>query len=468
MTINMLPDIALLAIFDYLAGRRRWHTLVHVCQKWRNLVFESPRRLNLRLCCTASTPVKETLDVWPPLLPIVVIWIDDDYSDAWSMDNIIAALEQNHRICTIELINLSGSELETFSAAMQQPFPALTRLRLEPDDQPPPEIPASILGGSAPSLQELYLSCTSFPGLPNLLLSATHLVRFDFRFIPDSGYISPEAMVTGLSTLSRLENLWIEFGSPQYFPDRKSIPLPTRALLPALTEFRFEGVSDYLEDLVAWIDAPLLNYLRMSFFHQPIIDTPQLAQFISRTPNFKAHNNAYVGISRPEITITFPQTFDGALKLRILCSQLDEQLSSLAQVCSTSFSILQAFVPAVEHLYILDYWNWNWEDSIENSQWLELFHSFTAVKGLYVAQRFAPRIAPALHELAGDGVTEVFPALQTIFLEEPLPSGPVLKDIVQFSATRHLAGHPIAISRWARKEYDFSYESDAEIDGVFD
>ena len=93
----------------------------------------------------------------------------------------------------------------------------------------------------------------------------------------------------------------------------------------------------------------------------------------------------------------------------------------------------------------------HWQDDIENSQWLELLHPFTAVKDLYISQEFTPRIAPALQELVGERVTEVLPALQTLFLEEPLPSGPVQETIGQFVAARQLAGHPIAVSRWERK-----------------
>jgi hypothetical protein len=48
-----------------------WHTLVHVCRRWRDLVFASPRRLNLRLLCRKDTPVREMLDIWPAL-PIVI------------------------------------------------------------------------------------------------------------------------------------------------------------------------------------------------------------------------------------------------------------------------------------------------------------------------------------------------------------------------------------------------------------
>ena len=76
--VDTLPNLILLEIFDlYLFEQmgERWHTMVHVCQKWRNVVFGSPHRLDLRLICTARTPVRKTLDVWP-LLPIVVLGFD--------------------------------------------------------------------------------------------------------------------------------------------------------------------------------------------------------------------------------------------------------------------------------------------------------------------------------------------------------------------------------------------------------
>ena len=69
-------------------------TLAHVCRRWRSIVFQSPRRLNLRLLCTSKTPVRDTLDIWPPL-PLIISdlygILDDEPS---SVDNI------NHHRCT--------------------------------------------------------------------------------------------------------------------------------------------------------------------------------------------------------------------------------------------------------------------------------------------------------------------------------------------------------------------------------
>jgi len=59
-----------------------------------------------------------------------------------------------------------------------------------------------------------------------------------------------------------------------------------------------------------------------------------------------------------------------------------------------------------------------------------------------------PSIAPALQELVGERVTEVLPALQSLFLRGSHPSGPVRKAIRKFVTARQLAGHPIIVSRW--------------------
>ncbi len=107
VTIDVLPDVALLEIFDCYVNQVRkgaseiqaWHTLVHVCRKWRSVVFGSPLRLDLRLLCTQKTRVREMLGVWPPL-PIVV-W--QNWEPSWGIDNIMAALEHNDRVCKISL-----------------------------------------------------------------------------------------------------------------------------------------------------------------------------------------------------------------------------------------------------------------------------------------------------------------------------------------------------------------------------
>ena len=467
VTIDTLPDVALLELFDFYVGEAQilqrghevkkeieaWNTLVHVCRKWRIVVFGSPHRLDLRLHCSTGTPVRKLLDVWP-LLPLV---IRGGGGEKWGMNNIAAALEHNNRTRMIDLWRVSRSQMEEVLAAMQQPFPVLTSLSLQAREGTVPVIPASFLGGSAPRLQHLFLRHISFPGLPKLLLSATHLAHLFLSEIPYIGYPSPESMVNGLSLLTRLKTLTIRFNSPRCRPDRRTRrpPLLTRILLPVLTRLQFSGVCEYLEDLVARIDAPLLHKLEITFFNQLIFDTLQLTQFISRAPEFKSCDQAHVHFFHSYFSITFkapsPQTFYRELVLEILCCHPDWQLSSLAQVCSSLLP--QALIPMAK-LYIDDemlllFWK---EDDFESSQWLEFLRLFAAVKDLYISQKFVSSIAPALQELVGERVTEVLPALQTLFLEMNDPSGSVEEAIRQFVAARQLANRPVAISRWERSQ----------------
>jgi hypothetical protein len=144
------------------------------------------------------------LHIWP-LLPIVLLVAR---YEMWDADEIIAVLEHNDRICQIQSHGFPRSLFETAFAATQHPFPALTQLVIRAGDTAP-ILPDSFLGGSAPQLQTLHLHGTPFPGLPKLLLSATHLIHLDISDIPHTGYISPEAMVTGLSALTSLETLRI-------------------------------------------------------------------------------------------------------------------------------------------------------------------------------------------------------------------------------------------------------------------
>jgi hypothetical protein len=382
-----------------------------VCRKWRNIVFEPPRRLYLQLRCTAGKPqaVRELLDIWPD--SPIVIKLYDPPTSAVNVDNIIAspALAHTDRVYEIFLGMVANSLLDVIFAAMRVPFPAPMRLKFLPEEI----APDSFLDGSAPHPRSL--------GLPKL--SATDLVRLTLRRIPHSCYISPEAMVTCLSTLTKLEFLGLDFESPRSYPDRECqrLPLPTCSALPALTKFEFRGVSEYLEDLVARINAPLLDELYIIFFHQLILDTPHLAHFINRTPKLRPHNEAQVIFLDDAVQVLLGSTQQ--VILRTSCKPSDWQLWFVARVCNSFLSLIQ--VPSLEHLFICEgiHSPSHWQDDIENSQWLELLHPFTNVKNLYLSEGVVSRIAPALQELVEGRVTKVLPGLESLFLEDYHPSG---------------------------------------------
>ena len=466
--MGTLPDDVLLVVFkscldeysyedDEIGREEAWRSLVQVCRQWRTIVFESPRQLNLQLVCVARTPARDTLDVWP-VFPLAIRC--QGLFPIRNMDDIIAVLERRDRVRRIDLVNNPTLNLEILFAAMQQSFPELVHLRLWPHigTVMVPVVPDSFLGGIAPRLESLQLDRISFPGLPKLLLSATHLVRLSLHHIPHFGYISPDAMATALSTLTSLETLRLEFESDLSLPDPETRHLlpSTRTVLPVLTFFRFKGVSIYLDDFVVRIDTPRLTKLSMTFLDDVVFDTPQLIQFIGRTSFWGALEKAHIVFLDNASYVKFlSQTSRlGSLKVDILCSSgLEWQFSSMEQVCISCLPPLSMS----EDLYIYrrQRWRLDGKEHIENELWLQLLHPFTAAKNLYLCQDFARRIGPALLELVEpvDGRTpEALLALENVYLEGLESSGSVEKGIGRFVAAREVAGHPITISGWTNSE----------------
>src|ERR1700679_2614780 len=100
----------------------------------------------------------------------------------------------------------------------------------------------------------------------------------------------------------------------------------------------FKGASEYLEAIVARIDAPRLNELHMTFFNQIIFDTPQLFQFISRRPTLRALEKGHITFNSKAIIVKFPSqtSDDDVLCVQVPCTAPEWQLSFLEQVCTSS------------------------------------------------------------------------------------------------------------------------------------
>jgi hypothetical protein len=123
------------------------YLLVHVSQRWRQIVFASPHRLVLQIVCTYRSPVRKNLGIWPAL----PIYIDYHYSRRWHgdhEDNVITALEHLDRVCDVRLL-VTRSELENIATVMQEPFPVLTSLHIvlnsKSKDGNAPVLPAEFL-----------------------------------------------------------------------------------------------------------------------------------------------------------------------------------------------------------------------------------------------------------------------------------------------------------------------------------
>ena len=415
MTIDMMPDDVLIDIFhsDRIGESRwRWERLAHVCRRWRRIVFSSPHSLHLRLVCNERTRIKEYLDTWPPF-PIAIQYILHYHSGVG--DGLIAAINHPDRVCDIQLNMTTAQHFGKLATVMQQPFPVLTRLTIrswEYDVQ----VLGGFLGGSAPSLRDIELNGVSFPELPTLLLSTCDLVTLELTEIPPSGYISTEAMVTGLAGLTRLNYLYIGFKRRTPRVEQKNLHPLIRTVLPALTCFYFGGDSDYLEDFVSRIDCPRLNRLKIGYKHRlDDFQVSQLFEFFNRSEVPRVTSFGWVGLCDFSTRDLGLKLYDENRSESAICIKFNDvswHASHLVQV----FAQFSANLADVRDLNI-DLQQFESRSDLGYNQCAQLLLPFTSVQTLWVsgirafndvaeAEGLTTRLLPALESLYLLGYTE--------------------------------------------------------------
>ncbi len=457
--IEILPDEILLEIFDCLrlaitqgnsSEPWKWHRLAHVCQRWRNLIFESPRRLDLRLVYTYKNPLRRSLDLWPHL-PISVCYPKSPHHRRLASEdeeNVLAVLKHANRISEINLPMTRQLALKS-ATSLKASFPILQRLQLRSQESMRPlHIPDGFLGGSAPLLRDIHLIRTVFPALPVLLLSSQALVSLQLDDIPNPGYFSPEDLANSLSGMAQLNTLKIRFLPPNAHERSMDSSPINRAILPALTEFEIKGNCEYVEDLVSRFDAPALGQINVTFIEQPTFGIPRLARFIGRTKEAKSPHHTSVRLS-DEIMMTQyfrrPSCADstsGTFQLQIPCDELDGRVSQLIHVCqyiSEPLLGVERFdVEAFPHST-----NWMDGEEVDTTVWLELFRSFRGAKSVGVSGGLVTSVASALERATGEMARIVLPALRDIHLLDS-PSS-TSASIEQFISLRQHCNRPVAV-----------------------
>jgi len=455
----MLPDDALLEIFSYsqkLSQSKQpwwspkrswwwWTPLVHTCRRWRHIVFAFPNHLQLVLICDPTTPVKKLLGIWPRI-PISLRYHPSLRHGA--DENTIAALEHRDRVSDITFYWNKIPELESLTAVMQEPFPALTSLVLS--SFKPQELvlilPKAFFNGSAPSLRTIALKGTAFPALPRLLSSAPHLVSLKLDEMPASACISAEAIASCLATLINLESLDIDFEDTSIHPGCTRPPSLSRAVFPALAYFNFKGISEYLEDFVSRIDAPILRTLSITLKGSNL-HVPQILGFISRAEGFMPPKSVVFKLSSWDISLKFEPSdslaleiiyqsrMDGCLGMPRICRELSPLLSQVVRLdlCVTG-NRHQVFPP--------------WWCFIRPTQWLEILRTFIATQILRVSNALMFPLECALSEITSDADAGLLPELRTLFLEGSNPLVSVPAAFEQFVSARQLFGLPIDVQPW--------------------
>ncbi|KAH9073607.1 hypothetical protein EDB83DRAFT_84673 [Lactarius deliciosus] len=445
-----LSDEVLLNIFrHYLdASPQFWPRLVHICRKWRHIVFASQRALHLRLFCTHGTPVLKTLDCWPAL-PIVV-----QYGGLPALnppapedeDNVVAALKQFDRVSSISL-TVTSSLLEKLSA-IEGSFSELEELVLLSRHTVQPTLPSVFRWGSR--LRTLHLTSAAILSLPELISRSTALVDLQLHKIPETGFFSPDAFVSALSGMTQLQSLSVHFLPFALHREYFSSPSRSgeRVVLPVLTWLKYRGSSMYLNDFAAGINAPRLGDIDITFFFSKFrTHASQLGQFINRIKMQKSHRRAEILYSERAISISFTQpAAPTRLELQVSCKVLSRQLtvSYMAQICHG----LSASLLGVEHLRIDARQPPSVQGDGDRNDWLNLIRPFRGTKWIRVTGGHSLSIvlASALrHSTKQDGT--VLPALHKIYVREPEPRyyAPVQEAVVSLVHSRSLSGQTIAV-----------------------
>ncbi|KAI9449235.1 hypothetical protein BJY52DRAFT_270560 [Lactarius psammicola] len=218
-----------------------------------------------------------------------------------------------------------------------------------------------------------------------------------------------------------------------------SLPSGRRVVLPSLTHFDFRGITEYLEDLVAGIDAPRLEDIKVALFDESFFHFSKLSEFVDRIEMHKSHRRADIKLSKNTISISLIQS--GAptrLKFRFFCEGLSKQLNLIARIC-ISFS---AFLFNVEDLRI----STTQPSSLRDHEaWVKIIHHFRGTKWLHVADGHSTNFVRALQQPDRQRKT-VLPALHKLYIWQPGPRyAPLREAVVSFVTSRRLSGHHIAV-----------------------
>ncbi|KAH9971521.1 hypothetical protein BGW80DRAFT_1320702 [Lactifluus volemus] len=203
---------------------------------------------------------------------------------------------------------------------------------------------------------------------------------------------------------------------------------------------------------MARIDAPLLHNMNIIFFHQLVFRIQQLLRFIGHAPKHMSFDTAMIHSHNSYITMAFSSTrrtsLIDRLTFQISCRGVDWQVSSLAQLCnqlSESFVMSSIEILTINAIQIIS--PSTLEDVMDATQWLELFHPFTAVHTLSISQAMVSHVVSALRGLGEESSMEMLPALDSLYLEKYRAYGSEQPDIEPFIIARHRCNYPVNIYR---------------------
>ena len=394
-----------------------------------------------------GTPVQKNLDCWPTL-PIIV-----QYGGLPTLgpptpedeDNIMAALKQSDRVISISL-TVSISLLKKLST-IEGAFSELQDLVLLSRDGQPLIMPSAFRWGQR--LRRLHSTGIAIPALrqPLYSSSSTNLVDLQLHDTFPPWQLSPVILKNLLSEMTRLRSLSLRFRSTSHY----HFPLPThrdkvvlRVILPFLTHLNYWGRIVYLEGIVAIIDAPSLEDIKITT-ENPFLG--KYKRFIDWIETRRSHRGDILSseqASESTLSISLMQPGDQTrLKLQALYNLLRVETSSMAQIWFKDEDCLRIGTTRSSARM----------ESSHSRGLLEPLNKFTGKKLSHFGTNHL--LMNAVHILQpletrrqkeNRQKENVFHALHKLYIQQPGPRHALLREaVVSFMISRRLSGHPIEV-----------------------
>jgi F-box-like len=426
LTIDDLPDELLVEIFDLYRRanvglsdyqlwsiKLEWFNLIHVCKRWRTVMFESSSRLDLYFLLKPRMRgnLNTIMSRHSPPLPID---IDYEYSPVQvlkpkDMGRMVAALKRPDRI---RRIALSGKDehLAKLFKATKCPFPALESLELELRIGFM-VIPATFLKGSNLHLRTLKLRHIFLPSIERLLSSAPALSSLSLEYYSNVG---PEPAMTQLLSYLQvvpcLRHLGLEISC-----SINPLPQPTESqksfALPKLTSLRYRGRSAFLNTLMAGFEAPSLREVDISLYDLTLPPISHLTRLIEDVVWENYHAFKVIlerDYFRFGLLSRSDDINDHSPRFRLLLFRFPdfaESMMQLSRAFSAKFSAIQELIVISRHTTDA------WEDVIP---WHRFLLPFSSVKSVMFDGTNYLRIANTLLRDQGGSNLAFLPVLEKI------------------------------------------------------
>ena len=429
---------------------RWWYQLVHVCQRWRDLIFRSASHLDLCLVCTFGTPITDMLANSPPF-PLIIDYPGQDHPIAAECENeIIFALEQHHeRVRRIRLF-VPTPNIERLITVIEGEYPILEYLILATPIEDKSTGLMLTETFHAPHLRHLQLTGIAIPIGSRLLTTAVGLIVLALNMKHPSGYLQPNTLLQWISFMPELEMLAVFFGFPVLSRDVERqlmrAPITTHVTLPNLLGLTFRGASAYMEAFVPHITTSRLEKCQIALPNQLTISIPRLLQFINTTENLRFNRAAFLFYDERVTVGVYPDENAKAYSLSLVvdCWHLDWQVSSAVQISNALSQKFSAVVYLTfgheEHSRSSGERN-----EVDRNEWRKLLMSFNNVKTLDIRDYgLVGEFSHCLQLDDGEHPLELLPELQELIFLECTAVGDAF---AKFIDARKNAGRPVTLTR---------------------